>query len=277
MNHMVMENKANEERIIDYLYGEMSTTDLAMFKKELAVNSELKRQLDDVSGVSGHLDMVKDREVVIPPVMIRRTAPKTKGAFSHGAFRWGLSIAASLLILMVAGYLMDFKIIKTKESTMIGFGEMNVKPELSELEVKQWIARAVDQQQKETSGAILTLQTDLETRLGESEKVQEQAWNKALSKQYVKQEEIMQLYVAQLNDSNKKMIEDFFLVSNQTQKKYMNRVLADFSDFYQKQRSYDLEMIQSNLGMLENSYSTRQLEQENMLASLYNIVKTQSK
>lgn len=277
MNHTVMENKANEERIIDYLYGEMSTTDLAMFKKELAVNSELKRQLDDVSGVSGHLDMVKDREVVIPPVMIRRSAPKTKGVFSHGAFRWGLSIAASLLILMVAGYLMDFKIIKTKESTMIGFGEMNVKPELSELEVKQWIARAVDQQQKETSGAILTLQTDLETRLGESEKVQEQAWNKALSKQYVKQEEIMQLYVAQLNDSNKKMIEDFFLVSNQTQKKYMNRVLADFSDFYQKQRSYDLEMIQSNLGMLENSYSTRQLEQENMLASLYNIVKTQSK
>ncbi|RJE75130.1 hypothetical protein [Reichenbachiella sp. MSK19-1] len=272
-----MENKANEERIIDYLYGEMSTTDLAMFKKELAVNSELKRQLDDVSGVSGHLDMVKDREVVIPPVMIRRSAPKAKGVFSHGAFRWGLSIAASLLILMVAGYLMDFKIIKTKESTMIGFGEMNVKPELSELEVKQWIARAVDQQQKETSGAILTLQTDLETRLGESEKVQEQAWNKALSKQYVKQEEIMQLYVAQLNDSNKKMIEDFFLVSNQTQKKYMNRVLADFSDFYQKQRSYDLEMIQSNLGMLENSYSTRQLEQENMLASLYNIVKTQSK
>lgn len=274
-----MENKTDELLIIDYMYGEMSLEEKKEFENRLAKEEDLRSQLEAMSVTSNLLQTVDDEEVVTPPFLIHEANKSSAVGFWHSsAFRWTGSIAAAMLLLMISAVALDFRVSNQNGAVLLSFGEVESKEaEISKEEVKQWISEAVDQQNNWTKDELASLETQMIDRVDESEKNQKNALNKAMSKQKDKNDEMLKLYVAQLNEGNKKMIENFFLVSNKTQKEYMNKVLADYNEFYQNQRAYDLEMIQSNLGMMENNYSTRQMEQENLLANLYDLVKTQSK
>ncbi|MCV9386225.1 anti-sigma factor family protein [Reichenbachiella ulvae] len=274
-----MENKNDELLIIDYLYGEMSKEEKLRFEERLQSDQELRNHLDQMSTTSDHLQQVMEEEVVIPPFLIHETRSEDRIGFWHSsAVRWTGSVAAAGLILLVAAFALDLRVTQNEGGVLLSFGEVKTtRDDVSRDEVQQWISEAVDEQNQRTKEELASLESSVMDRVDSSEQNQKLALNKAMKKQKANNDEMLKLYVAQLNDGNKKMIENFFLVSNKTQKEYMNKVLADYNEFYQNQRAYDLEMIQSNLGMMENNYSTRQMEQENLLANLYDLVKTQSK
>ena len=90
-------------------------------------------------------------------------------------------------------------------------------------------------------------------------------------------DQLMKNYVAQLNDENKEIIQNFFTVSSEKQKTYVKNVLADFNEFYHMQREYDLKNVEKNINLVQNNQDVKQLEQDQLLASLYDIVNTQNK
>lgn len=272
-----MENK-DEQLLIDYLYGEMSQEEKGAFEDRLVNESDLKAQLEGMKGTQELLSKAEEEEVVIPSFIIPEQEARGVNYWQSSAFRWSASIAASLILILLAGFALDFRVQQNGNAMTFSFGQaQEEKPDVSQDEVRQWIAEAVNEQAEWTQQELTSLESDMMARVDQSEKSQKAVLNIALSKQKSKTDELLELYVAQLNEGNKQMIEDFFVVNNRTQKEYMNNVLADFNQFYQSQRSYDLEVIQASMGMMENNYSTRQSEQENLLASLYDLVKTQSK
>ncbi|UXP31447.1 hypothetical protein N6H18_13915 [Reichenbachiella agarivorans] len=274
-----MGNKIDEVKMMDYLYGEMSADELLEFEKLLGEDAQLRAKVEELSAVQGVLGSVEAQDVVIPSFALADKAMDLqRGWLNHSSFKWSLSVAASILILLTTAYWMEFKVVQNQGQLYIGFGQsIDSAPAISAQQVQQMIDEAVTQQKISTQTELGLLASSMDEKLNENHKKNQNALKQGLLNHKIKTDEVLKLYVAQLNEGNKKMIENFFVVSNKTQKEYMNTVLADFNEFYQNQRNYDMEMIQSNLGMMQDNYSVRQLEQENLLANLYDIVKTQSK
>lgn len=124
---------------------------------------------------------------------------------------------------------------------------------------------------------LANLESKLSTKMDSQDKKNYESFQTLVGNYSNESDKMMRAYVSQVSDENKQMIENFFVVSNDTQKKYMQNVLADFNEFYQNQRSYDLKVIETSIGLMKNNYDVQQIEQDNLLANLYDMVQTQSK
>ncbi|MFY0627302.1 MAG: hypothetical protein JXR07_13460 [Reichenbachiella sp.] len=273
-----MENKLEDSRIIDYLYGEMSDEEKLAFEKELKSNEGLKKKLESVSGVSEILGRLEDKEVVPPSFVFGNDKGSIESFWQSNPFRWVSSIAAGLTILLIAGSLLRFNISRNEEGLQISFGgQKNIQNELNKDDVQAWMNEALTKYDANTNNKIENLETKLTQKIDKQDDEYFTSMQEMLVRNSTETDQLMRSYISQVSDDNKKMIENFFVVSNDTQQKYMQSVLADFNEFYQNQRSYDLKVIETSIGLMKNNYDVQQLEQDNLLAGLYDIMQTQSK
>ena len=102
-----------EEKLIDYLYGEMSETEKQAFEQELKNNPALKAEL---AALQEGRDLLSDLSDVQPPTKV--VALKSKSVDWR---KWAipLSIAASFLLLLK---IVDFQAVKTKNGFALSFG-----------------------------------------------------------------------------------------------------------------------------------------------------------
>ncbi|MEM1121098.1 MAG: hypothetical protein AAGJ18_11670 [Bacteroidota bacterium] len=105
-----------EERLIDYLYGEMNAAEKAAFERELAQNPELQKELVELQDSRQFLVDLPD---VPPPATILPL--KTKQLSWR---RWAIpvSIAAAFLLLLK---IVDFQVVATENGIALSFGEPN--------------------------------------------------------------------------------------------------------------------------------------------------------
>lgn len=274
----MMENKIDEAKIIDYLYGELPEEEIKAVEKVLADNPELKAEMDGMLATRSALGKLEDKEM-IPPTFVFDSKHKSISFFQSSAFRWVGSIAAGLTLLLISAALLKFNISNTAQGMQIGFGESAPIPDeqLNKENVKAWMSEVMKDYENTTDEKIAAVQTQLS-----NEMISQDQKNMALMSSMMKKHaegtgQLMQQYVAQLNDENKEIIQNFFTVSSEKQKKYVKTVMADFNQFYQKQRNYDLKLIETSLNNIQNNQDVKQLEQDQLLASLYDMVKTQSK
>lgn len=274
----MMENKIDEAKIIDYLYGELPEEEIKAVEKVLADNPELKAEMDGMLATRSAVGKLEDKEM-IPPTFVFDSKHKNISFFQSSAFRWVGSIAAGLTLLLISAAVLKFNISNTAQGMQIGFGESAPKPDeqLNKENVKAWMSEVMKDYENTTDEKIAAVQTQLS-----NEMISQDQKNMALMSSMMKKHaegtgQLMQQYVAQLNDENKEIIQNFFTVSSEKQKKYVKTVMADFNQFYQKQRNYDLKLIETSLNNIQNNQDVKQLEQDQLLASLYDMVKTQSK
>ena len=109
----------DKERLIDYLYGEMTVEERAAFEEQLRINPSLKRELDQLSESRTFLAELPD---VQPPAMIvpLRTSKKRW-------LKWGIAagIAASIILLLDV---LNFQIRTTEKGLALSFGEETSTP-----------------------------------------------------------------------------------------------------------------------------------------------------
>jgi hypothetical protein len=276
-----MENKMEDSRLMDFLYGEMSQEDKTALQKELVSNPSLKQQLDEVAGVHDFLGALDDKEVVPPSFVFGDEKPVSIPFVQSAPFRWVSSIAAGLSVLLIAAYLLQLKITKNDTGLQIGFGQQPpqaviVQP-ITKDEIQSMMTEVMASYDSNTKEKMNTLESKLSDKIENQKQKNYADLQKLVAGYSTESDQLMRSYVSQINDQNKKMIENFFTVSNDTQKQYMQSVLADFNEFYQNQRSYDLTVIESSIDLMKNNYDVQQLEQNSLLANLYDIVQTQSK
>lgn len=274
----MMENKLDEAKIIDYLYGELPEEESKAVEKVLKDNPDLNAEMQSLQAARGMLGKLEDREM-IAPTFVFNEGGQSISFLQSNAFRWVASIAAGLTLLLVSAAILNLNVSNSNQGLQIGFGELTPLPDeaLSKNNVKAWMAEAMSDYEAVTDKKIEAVQTQLTAEMESQDQKNMTLMAGMMKKHSAGTGQLMQQYVAQLNDENKEIIQNFFTVSSQKQKTYVKTVMADFNEFYQNQRNYDLRLIETSLNKIQNNQDVKQLEQDQLLASLYDMVKTQSK
>lgn len=277
MNHTMEENKIDEAKIIDYLYGELPEEEVKALEKELESNPSLDAEMKGMQATRQALGKLEDKEMIAPTFVFDRN--NSISFFQSDAFRWVSSIAAGLTLLLISAALLNFNISNSAQGLQVGFGELApiADEELNKANVKAWMAEVMSDYESSTDKKIAAVQTQLSTEMQDQDQKNIALMSSMMKKHATGTGQLMQQYVAQLNDENKEIIQNFFTVSSEKQKKYVKTVMADFNEFYQNQRNYDMRLIETSLNKIQNNQDVKQLEQDQLLASLYDMVKTQSK
>jgi len=140
-----MTEKEAQEKLMDYLYGEMDSGDKQAFEKILSNSPELRKELKELRATQS---LLRDEPGEIPHrdlLMLQPESPfghvhqKRKRPFFY--LKTAAAIAATILLTLLAFSFIDLKIHQTGQGLLIAFGdqpaaaEEPAEPQLTEEEV----------------------------------------------------------------------------------------------------------------------------------------------
>src|SRR5690349_5330970 len=100
-----MSYKPDESVLMAYLYDELSGEEKVMVEKYLQENPAAMKELESFQHLRKMLTAVSDKEVIAPPIVMEDT--KQRFFWNAPYFKTITAIAASLLLLMIAGKVLD--------------------------------------------------------------------------------------------------------------------------------------------------------------------------
>jgi len=262
-----MDYRPDESTLIAYLYGELNEKETKKLEEYFQQHPEelvKLRGLDEVREVISH---VQDKEVIAPPVFVDDTGIRPLWQSSY--FKVPLGIAASVLFLLVAGKLLGPEINYSKGELRISFGkkaEQQVQQGgITEEKVNELITSSLAKNNESMAASRTEDQKKLMQTLVDFNSKKMDALTKTVSHA---SEEQVRSFVSNLQDQNLKLMKDYFQLSTADQKKYMENMLVDFSNYLQEQRKQDLQYVQSKVNSLEKNNNQFKQETEQILTSL---------
>jgi hypothetical protein len=272
-----MKGKVDESQIIDYLYGNLSAKEKQLMEDAMMKDAVLKQEIAEMASVMGFLGKSEDKEVIPPAFVFPKEHQASSSFFSSGTFKSIVSIAASLLILLLSAYVTGFYISKDSNGLLIGFSNDGSVQSVSKEDVRDIMQEVMANYTQEQDNKLESLNSKFTTQLENSKNENVNSMKEYLAENSESSREMMKNYIQQSNATNRKMITDFFQVSTEQQQEYLSTVLTDFSKFYNNQRKEDLETIRTGLLDYRDSNNQKQYETELVLANLVDMVNTQNK
>ena len=271
-----MENQDFNKELLDYIYGEMSVSEKREFENKLNSDLELQSEYKELTEVRSELENLRDKEVMEPFAAWAkqrssywfRTGRKRKIV----GFRPITAVAASLLILMLVGYLTNFSISMNDNGFYAGFGMQSIGQDqyLNAEDVKSLVNQEIQQSKNELLAQLAQEQEDYENKLTALEASIE---NTKISnvKEPITNEDL-QKFLASAESKNVEIIKEYMKLTSNQQQEYFKTILTQFNDFYQKQRDEDLTMIQTSFLEMQQNQSLQKQETEKAIASLFTSV-----
>ena len=271
--------KASEQDLMAYLYGELEGKEKEMVEQYLLENADARLELEKLKQLRHALGHIKDKEVIAPPIFVGDSRP----SFFWNApyFKTIVSIAASLLLVMLVGRFSGLQIGYAGNELRISFGKpaqpqgvVDVRPaeSLTSGEVQQMINASLRQNN------IVMQETWAETqRKLDASIVQNLASNSAKIDDLVKassaasQQQIRD-FVSAIQAENVQAVKSYFQLSSAEQKQYIESLLVDFAKYLQQQRNDDLQVVQTQLNSLQKNTDTFKHETEQILTSIISTV-----
>lgn len=272
-----MNIKPDEKDLIAYLYGELGEEDRRRVEQYLNENPDAARQLLSLRELRATMSAVEDKEVIAPPIVIGNAADH-RFTWNAPYLRTIISVAASLLLIMVVGKAVNTRVDFSTNGLTISFGETKPAEEpprepvnadaLSAGEVRRMIDSALSENNTrmqltlEASNQKLqaSIRENLDTNSGRVDELVRQV---ALASQ-----EQVQQYVVALQEQNSEMVKEYFRLSSAEQKDYIEAILVDFSKYVQQQRINDLQMVQTQLSAMQQNTDLFKQETEQILSSI---------
>lgn len=261
---------------MDYLYGEQDEVQKEKMQRYLLEHPEAQQQLQQMKEVLGMLGHVEDKEVIAPPVFMDNERPMVS-FWKSTAFRTVLSIAASFLLLIVAGKLLGTEVSFGQGEMRISFGGVKppatveqpvAYPSLTTDQVQQMINRSLAQNNQQTEVRLAESQQKLNEVIRQNLASNSQQINQLVSEAALASQEQVRAFVAGLQTENLQLMKDYMQLSATDQKKYMENLLVDFSKYMQEQRNQDLQMLQTRFSNMEQNTNVFKQETEQILASI---------
>ncbi len=263
-----MNYKPDESALMAYLYGELSDKEKNKLENYFQLHPEELAKLHALGEVREIMSQARDKEVIAPPVFVDDAG--TRSLWQSTYFKMSLGIAASVLFLLVAGKLLGPDISYSKGELRISFGnktEQQIAPAntLSEEKVREMISSSLASNNELQNNLKQEDQKKLMQSLVDmnSKKMDVLARNASQASR-----ELVQSFVAGLQQQNLKLMQDYFQLSTAEQKKYMETMLTDFSGYLQEQRKQDLQLVQTKMNYLEKNSNQLKQETEQILTSL---------
>lgn len=271
-----MSYKPKEADWMAFLYGEMLPEERERMENYLQQNPSAQKQLDEYKALQNMLQVVEDKEVIAPPIVV---------GDSRQRFLWDvpyiktvMSIAASLLLLMVVGRVTNTTIATDEAGLHISFGAPTptktvevTQASLTQEQVQQLIDASLKQNNVQWESSLeenkkamtVAMRNNVASHKRNSEQLDMLVQQVASASK-----EQVQSYVASLQTQNMKMMQEYMQLTSNEQKDYMEDLLVDFAKYLQQQRNDDLKLLQTKITDVEQNNNLFKAETEQILTSI---------
>lgn len=262
-----MNAKPDDSVLIAYLYGELDADEKKRVEEYLEANPEALKELQLLQKLRKHLSAVTDKEVIPPPIVWK---PATQRFWQMPYFKRLTGIAASVTVLLFAGWLTGLTVRVAGGELRIGFGQPVVRPDSPTTEdVQRMIAESIE----ENNHTLVSGWATAEQRLTESIRQSLTSNTFANRDELVKQvaratRDQVHDYVAALQQENARMMKDYLTLSASEQQQVIEELLVDFSRYLNQQRANDLQVLQTRLASIEQNTDLFKQETEQILTSI---------
>ena len=269
-----MSYKPSENDLMAYLYGELESPEREAIEKYLFENPEVRLELERLGNVRTLLGDVKDKEVIAPPIFIDER--RSRNLWDIPYIRTIGSIAASLLIVILAGRLAGMKIQYEAQELRISFGEAKQSDQATEAlsteAVQAMINASVERNNQSMQASFKETQSQLDASVNKSLALNSAKIDKLVREASVASQDQIREFVSGLQTENLQLVKNYFKLSADEQKQYIESMLVDFSKYLQQQRNDDLQLVQTRLNKLEQNTDVFKQETEQILTSIISTV-----
>lgn len=265
-----MINKPDEATLISYLYGELDSAEQLQVEQYLQRNPEEKKRLEEWSSARDIMARLQDKEVIAPPIIVGGdvSAPWWKERY----FRLPLGMAASLMLFLVAAWLMNLSVTYSRNELRIGFGVAQktetVVPAVTESQVNEMIRSSVSRNNEVLQASWSEDRKSLEQSIKKNLNVNSAKIDRLVETASAASQEQVRNFVGQMQSDNLKLMKDYMQLSAAGQKEYIETILVDFSKYLQEQRNQDLQFFQTRMSKIETNTDLFKQETEQILTSL---------
>jgi hypothetical protein len=267
-----MNYKPDEGTLMAYLYGELDAAESAKVQVYLQQHPDELKKMQGLGEVRSALTHVQEKEVIAPPIFMGDA--NVKPLWQSSYFKTVMSIAASLLFLMVAGKLLGTEINYGGGELKISFGGEKeqvkeiIQPSLSEEKVKEMIQFSLAMNNEVISANWNEDQKRLSQSIRYNLDQNSKKIDALMKTASDASQEQVRGFVASLQNDNLKLMKDYFQLSTADQKKYTESLLVDFSQYLKEQRKQDLMLFQTRVSSIEKNTDQFKQETEQILASI---------
>ena len=269
-----MSYKPSESDSVAYLYGELENPEREAVEKYLFEHPEARLELERLGDVRTLLGEVKDKEVIAPPIFVGDR--KSPGLWDIPHIKTIASIAVSLLIVILAGRLAGMSVRYDDRELRISFGETKqsnpTTDALSTEAVQAMINESLDRNNQSMQTSLKETQTLLDASVNKSLAVNSARIDKLVREASVGSQDQIREFVSGLQAENLQLVKNYFKLSADEQKQYIESMLVDFSKYLQQQRNDDLQLVQTRLNSLEKNTDVFKQETEQILTSIITTV-----
>lgn len=271
-----MARKWEKSDLISYLYGEIDQSTKVEMEKAFKEDPDLRKEFEAIKDTSDILGKLEDKEVIPPHYLL-----ETENSFSARLqpYKKYLAVAASILIFFLVGYISGVSIAVSDSQLILGWGESDTKEELLTREqMDQLINEKVQELQANASieldEKLNEFRAEMDVKMVDFREESNQEIIKLVSNEANSQMEQLNLLANNLKQQNLQSLAEFIEVNNKSQEENVKTMLADFSDYLNRQRIEDLVRIDQNLRTIQNSSESRFEETGVILASIMETVNT---
>lgn len=268
-----MSYKPDEAALMAYLYGELQGEEKMAVTKYLQGNPEAMTQLQGMMDVRSMLSAVEDKEVIAPPIVMEDS--RQRYFWDAPYFKTVMSIAASLMLLLVAAKVLDLRVNVENNSMQLSFGKPEkvkpvegVQPGLTAQQVQDMINSSVLENNQIVQASLSESQKKIDASIRKNMAMSSEKYNELVKEASKASQNQISGYVASLKNENQQLVKDYFKLTSTEQQKYIESLLVDFAKYMNQQRASDLEAIQLRMVNMEQNTSIFKEETEQILASI---------
>jgi hypothetical protein len=271
-----MNYKPDESTLMAYLYDELDAKEAEKVQEYLDRNPEVLKKLQGLNEVRSVLSHAGDHEVIAPPIFMDSTSHASR-FWQSGYFKTVMSIAASILFLLVAARLIGPEISYSSGELRISFNgnkqiekpvEQVIMPSLSSSEVQDMINTSLVKNNEQISSEWESNNKKLQASLRNSLTNNSEKINELMKVASQASQEQVRTFVAGLQQDNLQQMKDYMQLSTKDQKAYVESLLVDFSKYLQEQRKQDLVLFQTRMSSIEKNTDQFKQETEQILANI---------
>ena len=281
-----MSYKTNENDLMAYLYGELEGSEKEAMDKYLFEHPEARIELERLQQMRSMLGHVKDKEVIAPPIFVGEG--KQRFIWNAPYLKTVVSIAASLLLIILVGKLSGMRIQYQESELRISYGGNQVgndnvaaaaQPTLASLsseEVQAMINSSLDKNNMAMQSSWKETQQQLDASITKNLQQNSNKIDKLVRDASAASQDQIRQFVSGMQTENLQLVKNYFKLSADEQKQYIESLLVDFSKYLQQQRNDDLPLVQTRMNSIEKNTDVFKQETEQILSSIITTVGTKN-
>ena len=274
-----MSYKPNEQDIIAYLYGELESPRKEEIERYMLEHPEARAEMERLQRMRSLLGNIEDKEVIAPPIVVG-DSNRSLAFWNAPYFKTVMSIAASLIILIMVAKAAGLRIQYQRQELKIAFGDVTPPAEvqapnvaaLSSEQVQAMINESLNKNNLAMQSSWKETQQKLDESVSRSLAVNSGKIDKLVREASIASQDQIREFVAGIQTENLQLVKNYFKLSADEQKQYIESMLVDFSKYLQQQRNDDLQLVQTRLNSLEKNTNVLKQETEQILTSIITTV-----